>query len=259
MNRYGKKKLVNYILMCAFALLWIAAMVQYIRTDRGSSIQSMAGIVEDEKLENKGCVVKCRGMIDTSYYTEQEKTDWLINVAGILNVPADGSIEITREDNIVTVAFVREGANALADFKFITKETEISPEEISLVNYMDMCISVNGILDNALDYRSSFEALCEDIGAECEITVTYTGDVEGRLSESEMKSLSKGFLEDLSAKEVTSAYTEGNFDLYAYSESEEEYIVSNGERINVNIVMTYDEAEDKTKLYLCSPVINDIY
>lgn len=259
MNKYGKKKLVNYILMCAFALLWIAAMIQYIRTDRGSSIQSMAGIVEDEKLENKGFVVKCRGMIDTSYYTEQEKSEWLINAAGVLNVPADVSTESTREDNIVTVSFIREGANALADFKFITKETEISPEEISLVNYMDMCLSVDGILANALDYKSSFEALCDDIGAECEITVTYTGDVEGRLSESEMKSFSKGFLEDLSAKEVSCAYTEGNFDLYAYSESEEEYIVSNGERINVNIVMTYDEAQDKTKLYLCSPVINDIY
>ena len=259
MNRYGKKKLVNYILMCAFALLWIAAMVQYIRTDRGSSIQSMAGIIEEEKLENKGFVVRCRGMIDTSYYTEQEKSEWLENVAGLLNVPADVSTESTREDNIVTVSFIRKGANALADFKFITKETEISPEEISLVNYMDMCIRVDGILDNALDYKSSFEALCDDIGAECEITVTYTGDVEGRFSESEMKSFSKGFLEGLSAKEVSCAYTEGNFDLYAYSESEEEYIVSNGERINVNIVMTYDEAEDKTKFYLCSPVINDIY
>lgn len=259
MNRLKNKKLVNYILMCAFALLWIVAMIQYIRADRGSSIQSMAEIMEDEKLENKGFVVKCRGMIDASYYTEEEKLNWLINAAELLNVPLNGREYTERENNIVTVSLVKEGANALADFSFITKETEISPEEIALVNYMDMSISVTGTLDNAFYYKDRFEELCSNIGSESEITVTCSADIKGRLSESDMKLLSKGFLEDLSAKEVSTAYTEGNFDLYAYSERGKEYIVSNGEKININIVMTYDEEADRTKLYLCSPVINDIY
>ncbi len=259
MNKLKSKKLVNYILVCAFALLWIAAMIQYIKTDRGSSVQSMAGIIEEEKLENKSFVVKCRGMIDTAYYTEEEKSAWLTTLAELLKVPADGRLEDLREENIVTVSFTREGSKAFADFKFITKETEISPEEIALTNYMDLSISIDGVLDRAFDYKTVLTEFCKNIGSECEITVTYSGDAKGMLSENEMKALSKEFLQDLSAEEVSTSYTEGNFDLYAYSENEEEYIVSNGERINVNIVMTYDEEADKTKIYLCSPIINDVY
>ncbi len=259
MNKLKNRKIVNYILMCAFALLWIAAMIQYIKSAKGSSIQSMAGIIESEQLENKGFVVRCRGMIDTSYYTEEEKSEWLNDFAEYLNVPTDGCIEHSRESNIITAAYTREGANAFAEFKLITKETEVSPKEISLINYMDMCISVDGVLDNALEYKNKFERYCDDNGAESEITVVYTGEAEGMLSEDEMKRLSKDFLEDLSAREVSSTYIDGSFDLYAYSDAEEKYIVNNGEKINVNIIMTYDEIENKTKLYLCSPVINDVY
>ena len=259
MNKLKKKKLVNYVLVCVFALLWIAAMIQYINTGRDGSVQSMAGIIESGELKENGFTVRCRGKIDTEYYTEQEKADWLINAAARLNVPQDGTVDNERNENIMAVAYIRNGNNAKASFKFISKETELSPEEISITNYMDMQLAVEGVLDKAFEYREQFKALCGDLTEECEVTIEFSGMAGGRLGEKEMKKLAEEFLSKLSAKEVKSEFTDGNLDLYAYSEDEEEYIVIDGKKININIVMTYDEIEDKTCVYLSLPVINDSY
>lgn len=259
MDKLRRKKLVNYILVCVFALLWIAAMIQYINTDRDGSVQSMAGIIESKELEESGFVVRCRGKIDTAYYTEQEKTDWLVNAAGILNVPQDGFVETERNDNITAVSYVREGNNAKATFKFITKETELSPEEISLVNYMELKLSVEGVLDKAFEYRELFKDLCSGLTEEQEITIEFSGKMDGRLDEKQMNAFADNLLSELSAKEVSSEFADGSLDLYAYSDIEEEYIVTGGEKVNINIVMAYDEIEDKTCVYLSLPVISECY
>lgn len=259
MDKLKRKKLVNYVLICVFALLWIAAMIQYINTDRNISIQSMAGIIEGKELGESGFVVRCRGRIDSEYYTEQEKADWLINAAGFLNVPQDGTVESERNENITAVSYSRAGKNAKAGFKFITKETEISPEEIAIDNYIDMKLSVEGVLDKAFEYREQFKTLCADLNEEYEITIEFSGKTDGRLDEKQMRAFADNLLTELSAKEVSSEFADGNLDLYAYSDSEEEYIVVDGERININIVMTYDEIENKTCVYLSLPVINDSY
>lgn len=259
MAKFKRKKIVNYILMCAFALLWIAAMIQYIRAGHNGSIQSMAGIVENEKLGNKGFVVRCRGMIDTKYYTEEEKKEWLLDAAKKLSVPVDGNLSSERNESTSQVSYSREGANAGAQFKFITMETPVSPEEISIENYMDLEISVDGLLSSAMGFKNALYEYCKENDTECRITVEFMGETDGRLDEEKMQTLSKTFLKELSAKEVSSSFEDGNFNLYAYTDKEEEYILDDGRKVNVNIIMTYNENKDKTEIYLCTPVISSSY
>lgn len=259
MDKLRRKKLVNYILICVFALLWIAAMLQYIKTARNSSVQSMAGVIEAEELSDKCFVVRCRGKLGGDYYTEEEKTAWLLNAAAALDIPTDGSVTSGRNDNIVSVEYIRQGANARADFQFLTRETEVSPEEIVLADYMDLQLDINGALESAFFYREKFKELCGDIVNDCEITIEFSGKMKGCLEEKEMRSFSEKLLAKLSAKEVCSEYNDSDFDVYAYSDTEDEYILVNDRKVNVNIVMTCDENNRTTTVYVSVPVINSSY
>ena len=253
MKDLKNKKPVNYVLMCAFAFLWIAAMVQYIGS-QNKSVPGVAGVFAGERLENKSFVITCRGEVDNEYHTAGEKEVWLKSCAGILNIPQGGEISVSRGDDTSILAYEMKGPKAEAQLKLITRETLVSPEEMSMANYMDFYISVADVLDKAADYRRELSGICDSMGMDAQITTIFCGEIRGQLSEDDMRSVGEAFLEKLSARECSCEFTGGSMNMYAYSQDAGEYIVSDGKKINVNLIMTYDEIRNITDVYVCSPV-----
>ena len=58
----------------------------------------------------------------------------------------------------------------------------------------------------------------------------------------------------VSPKEIQSRKTMDMFVVYAYDRSEKDYVMLGKKKININISMEYDETEDKTLVYMSSPV-----
>ena len=98
------------------------------------------------------------------------------------------------------------------------------------------------------------ETVCEEYGIDCVVNVCLKGAVDGRIDITDRKNLCNELLKQLKAKEIQSRKTMDMFVVYAYDRSEKDYVMLGKKKINVNISMEYDEAEDKTIVYMASPV-----
>ena len=83
--------------------------------------------------------------------------------------------------------------------------------------------------------------------------------MKGRQSEQAREKLVAAFLDCMDAKEVCGNRTEELYTIYGYTRHEREYVYQNGERVNVNIALTYDETQDKTRIHMAVPFISRSY
>lgn len=94
---------------------------------------------------------------------------------------------------------------------------------------------------------------------EYQSTLKFTGTYQGKMAESEMTEKTNYLLKGLQAKRVDEIHAKNYDSIYGYTRLIQDSIKANGKKINVNIAVTYDEEEDKTKLCLATPVLNEDY
>lgn len=85
------------------------------------------------------------------------------------------------------------------------------------------------------------------------------GEVQGRLSQEEMRTLARRIFHTLGGGEVLSpGFLPGNnyYTSYGYTTGIGGYKKVNGRRINMHVAISYDEKKDVTKILFGSPIIN---
>ena len=82
---------------------------------------------------------------------------------------------------------------------------------------------------------------------------------EGQLSKEEFQSLTTQIFSEEKAETVQSIVKDGVFSAYGYSPQINNYIVSEGKKINLNVVSSYNEESDVTKIIVASPIYNEDY
>ena len=82
---------------------------------------------------------------------------------------------------------------------------------------------------------------------------------EGQLSKEEFQSLTTQIFSEEKAETVQSIVKDGVFSAYGYSSQINNYIVSEGKKINLNVVSSYNEDSDMTKIIVASPIYNEDY
>lgn len=81
----------------------------------------------------------------------------------------------------------------------------------------------------------------------------------GKLSNQFINDNTNKMYKELEGDEITKEYSDGVFFSYGYTDKIEEYIITESNKININIVYTYDEETNQTWIYLGSPIINIDY
>ena len=84
----------------------------------------------------------------------------------------------------------------------------------------------------------------------------FEGNYEGNLSTGEKKQIASLLVEDLQG-EIALEYDEGDlYTIYAYTGLLNEYIVSIGRKVNIQIAISYNELTNKTRVTLATPILN---
>ncbi|PKM51555.1 MAG: hypothetical protein CVV02_06365 [Firmicutes bacterium HGW-Firmicutes-7] len=87
------------------------------------------------------------------------------------------------------------------------------------------------------------------------ITASQHGEISQAVAEEVMESMVyalKGEIKSIVEQEQLKS-------AYAYSKYMEDYVVTNGEKINMDLAITYNEIEEKTYFYVATPVITFEY
>lgn len=80
------------------------------------------------------------------------------------------------------------------------------------------------------------------------------GSIAGALNSNEKNELADNILKRLDAQIVAENRDSDIFTIYAYSKGVGSYITIGDSKINMNIAIGYDEEQNRTEVYLSSPV-----
>lgn len=230
------------------------------------------------------------------YLTEDSAHELLGRLADYIGV--EGGYEFTRnvtETGYESVLY-KEAEQSTVRLKLITVE-QTEEHLVSQQQYISVLLAIDNSVGSAFYYRTVVTKAMEQLFAELEkktkVTDEYTvrahrlidsldvsvkGKIRGYVWPEQQKEIAQGFIEAIGAEMIFDNLQEqvpirGDGDntteeaedmpqlysLYAYTPEIRDYVAIGKNRINVNVVYTYNAEENVTCIHVGSPIINYDY
>ena len=236
--------------MYAVIVLWAVLTAVYMTNMGRARKVSISTAFTDSAGGEEWCeldtYIEGYGKFGVCYLTQEEKERLVENIASALGITSSYGLATVCEDEVNTTVLSKESVNGSVTIKAITQEPQ--------VQYVYVNITVYNNIDCAVSYRELVEGMFDAMGIQGNVNMNLVGSLEGALNSTEKNELADGLLDRLGAKVVTENRDGDIFTIYAYSKGAGSYITIGGNKINMNIAIGYDEEQDRTKVYLASPI-----
>ena len=112
--------------------------------------------------------------------------------------------------------------------------------------YIHVELQLYDKLDSLTTYKKRLSNCMKELKVEeYQPLLSFNGEYEGVLSEQEKEQRVQEMMSILKAEIISESSSQNTKNVYGYTEFLEEYLVVNQKRVNVNLVMTYDERRQK--------------
>lgn len=234
----------------AAIILWVVGSGVYLAGMERVHSVSISTAFTDSADERQWCeldtYIEGYGKFGVCYLTQEEKERLVENIASALGITSSYGLATVYEDEVNTTVLSKESVDGSVTIKAITQEPQ--------AQYVYVNITVYNNIDCAVSYRELVEGMFDAMGIQGNVNMNLVGSIEGTLNSTEKNELADGLLDRLGAKVVTENRDNDIFTIYAYSKGAGSYITIGGNKINMNIAIGYDEEQDRTKVYLASPI-----
>ena len=234
----------------AAIILWVVGSGVYLAGMERVHSVSISTAFTDSADERQWCeldtYIEGYGKFGVCYLTQEEKEKLVKNIASALGITSSYGLATVCEDEVNITVLSKESVDGSVTIKAITQEPQ--------VQYVYVNITVYNNIDCAVSYRELVEGMFDAMGIQGNVNMNLVGSLEGALNSTEKNELADGLLDRLGAKVVTENRDGDIFTIYAYSKGAGSYITIGGNKINMNIAIGYDEEQDRTKVYLASPI-----
>ena len=99
----------------------------------------------------------------------------------------------------------------------------------------------------------------EENDLSADVYMTVRGDIEGELSNTDKNILADKILKNMGGDIVTENRNSDRFSIYAYSDQLDDYVVYGNNKMNINIVVDYNDSTGQTEVYMSTPIMNEDY
>ena len=239
-------KRAMYAVIVLWAVLTAVYMTNMGRARKVSISTAFTDSVEGEEWCELDTYIEGYGKFGVCYLTQEEKKRLVENIASALGITSSYGLATVCEDEVNTTVLSKESVNGSVTIKAITQEPQ--------TQYVYVNITVYNNIDCAVSYRELVEGMFDAMGIQGNVNMNLVGSLEGALNSTEKNELADGLLDRLDAKVVAENRDSDIFTIYAYSKGAGSYITIGGSKINMNIAIGYDEEQNRTKVYLDSPV-----
>ena len=276
----------------AAIILWVVGSGVYLAGMERVHSVSISTAFTDSADERQWCeldtYIEGYGKFGICYLTQEEKERLVENIASALGITSSYGLATVYEEEVNTTVLSKESVNGNVTIKAITQEQQhtentaepavtepqvtenadspagTEPQVTGNTNglegtqpqaqYVYVNITVYNNIDCAVSYRELVEGMFDAMGIQGNANMNLVGSIEGTLNSTEKNELVDGLLDRLGAKVVAENRDSDIFTIYAYSKGAGSYITIGGNKINMNIAIGYDEEQDRTKVYLASPI-----
>ena len=239
-------KRAMYAVIVLWAVLTAVYMTNMGRTKNVSISTAFTDSADGEEWCELDTYIEGYGKFGICYLTQEEKERLVENIASALGITSSYGLATVCEDEVNITVLSKESVDGSVTIKAITQEPQ--------AQYVYVNITVYNNIDCAVSYRELVEGMFDAMGIQGNVNMNLVGSIEGTLNSTEKNELADGLLDRLGAKVVTENRDNDIFTIYAYSKGAGSYITIGGNKINMNIAIGYDEEQDRTKVYLASPI-----
>ena len=234
----------------AAIILWVVGSGVYLAGMERVHSVSISTAFTDSADERQWCeldtYIEGYGKFGVCYLTQEEKEKLVKNIASALGITSSYGLATVYEEEVDTTVLSKNSVNGSVTIKAITQEPQ--------AQYVYVNITVYNNIDCAVSYRELVEGMFDAMGIQGNVNMNLVGSLEGALNSTEKNELADGLLDRLGAKVVAENRDSDIFTIYAYSKGAGSYITIGGSKINMNIAIGYDGEQNRTKVYLASPV-----
>jgi hypothetical protein len=265
-----KKAKISFLVV-VWAIVAIQIFVNYQqKKNQSQSAVTAFSVVNNQVIEE---MVEGYGYFGTLDLTTETKEKMLRNLADKMELEGDVSISTTKEDNWEKMKLTSDSGGTQATLQLVS----LQQEEDETEHYILMNIFTQSTLENGKDCYNRMKQVYEEIGVQGQVSLEVVLEKDGNLTEdvekvavspgSEVNSASQGkndsevdmILQTMNASEVEEICENDIYTVYGYTRDEDSYMMQNGEKVNVQIVMYYDEEADKTYIKVGIPMVNSGY
>ncbi|WP_310604404.1 YwmB family TATA-box binding protein [Anaerosporobacter sp.] len=194
----------------------------------------------------------------TKFMSEEDEKNLLQYMSSEIGLTEE--CKITREEDSDTILTKKESDQATTVIKLIRNREKTKQGTYVVRRYLIVDITIKEDVNSILVYKKKTEKIIAKLDATTsESQVTFTGTYDGKLTIEERNNIANQFVRDLQANIVVEQRGDELYTIYAYTGLINDYVKSEGNKINVNIAFTYNEKKNKTNLYVATPILNQDY
>ena len=192
------------------------------------------------------------------YMSEEDEKNLLQYMSSKIGLTED--CEISQSDDGKMISTKRESDQATTIIKLVRNKEKTKKDTYIVRRYLILDLTIKNDVHSILSYKKKAENIADKLNAKTyESQVTFTGTYDGELNLEEKNTIADQFLKDLQASTVVEQRGNDLYTVYGYTGLISDYVKSEGNRINVNVVFTYNEKKNKTNLYVATPILNQDY
>lgn len=251
LKSYVRSSIRVRILLALCMILVIAAATKLISN---TFFYSETQITDAFAVTESGCIesrLQLTADYGTGFLTEHDKQALAAYLANILGIRMEGAAAYHEDEVCQMYTYEKEAKQAKTVLKVITLQEDVARTYlyVDLIIYEDTGYQVMSYGDMLLE---GFQELKVE---QVETTLQFTGAYDGKLALSEWNRLANQILEELSGKIIYENRDPELYTIYAYSSQLPEYLSVDGKKINIQVALRYEEDNDRTVLYLASPIL----
>lgn len=254
-NIFTKKR--TRVTLYIAAVLWVAVATQMI-VNRifQEEAQITEAFIKSETQELQSSL-EILAEYKADFLSEDDKKDLIYKIADSIGLIIDDDITVWEEGTRSEYFYFKQAKKASTKIKVISVEQK-EEDVTKMQHYIIVELSILQGIESIDQYKNILENTLSDLGAkDKQITLKYEGSKDGDLTTEQKHEIATLLVRDLQGK-IALEYDEGDlYTVYAYTGMLNEYVTSMGNKINIQIAITYNEISNKTKITLATPINNE--
>ena len=216
-----------------------------------------------KSFNNSGAKVICSeiyfwGRIGEEYKTQEELVSLLENVSKDMGILNDAGAKAHSAKNDYFSKYEVNGLlpdGQILNMTLTVEKNDSGGKEKVISGTITQDMSNGGIEETSRKIKEVFNSY----KVSPKLNTCIVGAFDGRLDDAEMNDIASRVFKEAEAKKVEGMRDEKLISVSAYSPSIGESIKINGRKVNLNLAMRFNNNEDKTYIWLATPVITKEY
>lgn len=246
------KKVKISFLILVWSIVAVQMFVNY-RDATGDSKRAVTAFsVVDENVT--GETIRGYGYFGKLDISDEMKKNMLKNLALKLGIEDGYSFTKGKGDGFTKMTLTKEGKYATTMLRIITILGDDKPEQ-----HITVQISTVSDIKAGFELYDRTKQVFDEIGVDGQVSMEIEMEKEGNVVSYGGENVVESIFDLAQAKRVDEIEENDIHTVYGYTKQENSHLVMNGKKINIQIVMSYDEGQDKTYVKVGLPIVNSSY